>query len=203
MQIGPLRETFQGTQFDPQLSWRCPPRRWQLDASNACLRIWCDEHTDYWQRTHYGMRADNGHFLYLTAPGNFSLETTVRMFPKSQYDQAGLMVWLSPSCWVKASLEYQLEGDNYLGAVVTNSGYSDWSTQPLDRSVTEFSLRLMLEGSDLIAHCSLAAGRWQQLRVATLLERRIGESVMCGLYACSPKQAGFSVEFTELLFTPC
>jgi uncharacterized protein len=203
MQEQPLRESFRGEQVDPRLTWRCQPQKWEVDASNGCLRVWCDGETDFWQRTHYGMRADNGHLLYLTSKGNFSLETAVRMTPQNQYDQAGLMIWISPSCWIKVSVEHQLEGDNFLGAVVTNSGYSDWSTQPLDRSITQFYLRLHLDGSDLVAHWSLDGQRWQQLRIAPLLERRCGESVLCGLYACSPKKAGFCAEFEYLQFKPC
>lgn len=203
MQDFPLHELFQGPEIDSRLSWRCPPQKWEVDGSRGCLRVWSDAETDFWQRTHYGMRADNGHLLYLAASGNFSLQTFVRMAPRYQYDQAGLMVWISPSCWVKVSLEYQLGGDNFLGAVVTNSGYSDWSTQPLDRSISEFHLRLEMDGSDLVTHASLDGRNWQQLRMATLLERRPGESVLCGLYACSPKQAGFCVEFEGLQFIPC
>lgn len=203
MQAQPLHEAFRAPSIDSRLSWRCPPKRWEVDSASGCLRVWSDPQTDFWQRTHYGMRADNGHLLYLQAQGNFSLESTVRMFPEHQYDQAGLMIWISSSCWVKASVEYQVDGDNYLGAVVTNSGYSDWSTQPLDRSITQFSLRLKLVGSQLMVHQSLDGGRWQQLRMATLLERSPGEPVLCGLYLCSPKQAGFAVEFDRLQFDPC
>ena len=198
----PLLEAFEAATISPRLQWHCPPERWQLDPVARCLQLWTDSHTDYWQRTHYGFRADNGHLLYLTAAGDFQLETRLILHPLNQYDQAGLMVWLSPSCWIKTSLEFEPEGDSQLGAVVTNAGYSDWSTQPLDRSITRLGLKLELTGQDVIVHASVAGRPWQQLRVAPLLERRHGEPVRCGLYACSPQQAGLRVDFDYLKFEP-
>ncbi len=39
------------------------------------------------------------------------------------------MVRFSKDCWLKTSIEYEPNGMCKLGAVVTNQGYSDWSTQ--------------------------------------------------------------------------
>jgi uncharacterized protein len=198
----PLNERFLGQALDSRLSWQSAPGRWQTGAEIGGLRVWCDAETDFWQRTHYGMRADNGHLLYLLAGRSFCLETWLRMNPQHQYDQAGLMIWISPSCWLKASIEYEPEGDNNLGAVVTNSGFSDWSTQPCDRSITEFGLRIQVTGAEVLVHASLDGQSWQQLRMATLIERRLGEAIRCGLYACSPKSAGFTVDFDYLRYDP-
>jgi hypothetical protein len=44
--------------------------------------------------------------------------------------RTGLMVQCSPSCWLKASVEAGGLGQlGQLGVVVTNGGFSDWSTQ--------------------------------------------------------------------------
>jgi len=37
------------------------------------------------------------------------------------------MVYFSPDCWIKTSIELEHEGLLKLGAVVTNKGISDWS----------------------------------------------------------------------------
>lgn len=197
-----LNETFDQPQLDPRLHWQSEPSRWQLDPSRKCLQVWPDAESDFWQRTHYGFRSDNGHLLYLSANGDFELSTRLTMFPRNQYDQAGLMIWISPSCWIKTSIEYELEGTNQLGAVVTNSGYSDWSTQPIDRSINQIWLRMSVTGQDVIVRSSLEGEHWQQLRVAPLPERRQREAVRCGLYACSPKAAGFQVDFDRLWYDP-
>ncbi|MBX3423206.1 MAG: DUF1349 domain-containing protein [Pirellulaceae bacterium] len=198
----PLHEQFSCDQLDSRLCWQSPPARWQLDSSVSKLRVWTDAATDFWQRTHYGFRADNGHLLHLEANGDFQLQTRLYLQPQHQYDQAGLMIWISPSCWIKTSVEFEPDIANQLGAVVTNSGYSDWSTQPIDRSISELWFQLRLTGQDVMAHCSQNGRDWQQLRVAALLERRSGQSVRCGLYACSPQAAGFQVDFDHLRFDP-
>lgn len=198
----PMEERFNGQRLADALQWQTPPERWELDSQAGRLRVWTAAETDFWQRTHYGFRADNGHFLYREARGDFRLQTQLHLEPAHQYDQAGLMVWISPSCWIKTSVEFEPQGPNQLGAVVTNAGYSDWSTQPLGPEHRELAFRLQLTGQDVIVHAALPGGDWQQLRVAPLLERRHAEPVRCGLYACSPKGAGFVVEFEYLIFEP-
>jgi regulation of enolase protein 1 (concanavalin A-like superfamily) len=111
-----------------------------------------------------------------------------------QYDQAGLMVRVSPGCWLKTSVEHEPEGPSRLGAVVTNHGYSDWSTQAFPSGPGEVWLRVRREGDDYLVESSRDGGRWEQLRVAHLHEGR-GQPVLAGLYACSPRGAGFRAEF--------
>jgi regulation of enolase protein 1 (concanavalin A-like superfamily) len=198
----PLFEDFSRAELAPRLAWLNAPAQWSLDATARCLRVRPEAGTDFWQRTHYGFEADNGHFLSLAAGGDFVLSTRVTVRPVHQYDQAGLMLRISPSCWLKTSVEFEPEGANRLGAVVTNAQYSDWSTQPLDKQVSTVWFRLRAEGSDCIVESSFDGGHWEQLRIARLFERDAVASVQCGLYACSPKGAGCEAEFGFLRFQP-
>jgi len=86
--------------------------------------------------------------------------------------------------------------------VVTNAGYSDWSTQPLAKEVSTVWFRVRAEGEDVIVESSPEGDGWEQLRVAHLGERAAARAVACGLYACSPKEAGFRAEFSFLTFSP-
>jgi uncharacterized protein len=198
-----LRESFRGAAIDPRLQWSCEPPRFTLDRTRGALSVETAGGTDFWQRTHYGFRADNGHLLRLQASGNFVLTTRVTSFPKHQYDQAGLMLRLSVDCWLKTSVEFEPgEPHNRLGAVVTNAGYSDWSTQPLDKAVSSLWFRIRAETSAVIVESSLDASHWQQLRMAHLAERTPSAVVECGLYCCSPKEPGYRAEFHCLDFEP-
>lgn len=188
--------------MSPRLTWRDEPSRWRLDREARCLRIEPDAATDFWQRTRDGFEADNGHFLHLRATGDFVLTTKVTSHPVHQYDQAGLMVRISPACWVKTSVEFEPDDSNRLGAVVTNAQYSDWSTQPVAKEISTVWFRVRAEASDCIVEASLDGQDWQQVRVARLLERPSVEAVACGLYACSPKAAGYEAEFSFLSFQP-
>ena len=130
-----LNERFNQPALDPRLRWFNPPPAWSLDPSRPALVMQPAASTDFWQETHYGFRADNGHFLFTEIPGDFTVTTKVRFHPVHQYDQAGLVVRLGPSCWIKTSVEYEPEGPARLGAVVTNHGFSDWSVQDFPREV--------------------------------------------------------------------
>ena len=56
---------------------------------------------------HLGDR--NGGLDSKEAFGDFALTAHVRVRPVHQYDQAGVMVRVSSSCWLKASVELALE----------------------------------------------------------------------------------------------
>jgi regulation of enolase protein 1 (concanavalin A-like superfamily) len=181
----------------PGLRWFCEPARWAVLPAARLLRVEPDDGTDFWRQTHYGIVADNGHFLFAEVAGDFVASTRVGLHPVHRYDQAGLMVRVSPTCWLKTSVEYEPDGPSRLGAVVTNAGYSDWSTQDFPVGVTTIWLRVRREGSDYFVEASPDGACWSQLRLARLHEDH-GGSVACGLYACSPKGAGFVAEFAFL-----
>lgn len=176
--------------------WHCEPPTWLLDAERARLRIEPESPTDFWQATHYGFRADNGHFWGRQLEGDFELSALVRWLPKHQYDQAGLMIRLSAMCWLKTSVEFEPDQPSRLGAVVTNFGFSDWSTQAF-LAATAVWLRVRREANDFLVAWSLDGHVWDQLRVAHLHEAR-GLAVDAGIYACSPKGTGFSAEFEAI-----
>ena len=183
--------------LNPALRWHAEPRRWNVDAARSRLVMHTEANTDFWCRTHYGFIADNGAFLCTEAQGDFVLVTCVTSFFQHQYDQAGLMLRLSPTCWLKTSIEHEPDGLNRLGVVVTNAGWSDWSTQSVARDLDTVWLRLRTEGADCIVEHSFDGQAWTQMRIAHLQEAHASSRVDCGLYACSPKAAGYRAESTR------
>ncbi|HEY5753722.1 MAG TPA: DUF1349 domain-containing protein [Chthoniobacterales bacterium] len=193
-----LHERFDMPALDPRLVWHCEPGQWSIDSVNQRLIIKPEKGTDFWQTTHYGFQVDNGHLLSAQISGDFVATTKVEFNPVHQYDQAGLMVRISPACWLKTSIEYELDDPSRLGAVVTNDGYSDWSTQAVPATLREAWFRIRREGTDYIVEASRDGAMWEQIRMAHLGEDRLGASVACGLYACSPKGRGYVAEFRFL-----
>jgi uncharacterized protein len=154
--------------------------------------------TDFWQGTHYGFRVAHCHAPLAEVPGDFVAETRVRASPVHQYDQAGLIVRLSPACWLKTSVEFEPGEPSRLGAVVTNHGWSDWSTQDIDPEAgRDVAFRVSRRGADYLVEAAPAGARWTQLRLARLHDGA-GGPVRAGLYACSPKAAGFEARFERL-----
>lgn len=54
-----------------------------MDAAAETLHVEPDAPTDFWQRTHYGFRVDNGHFLHADVTGDFVLGVRVCFRPPS------------------------------------------------------------------------------------------------------------------------
>jgi regulation of enolase protein 1 (concanavalin A-like superfamily) len=201
-----LHERFASASLDPRLTWSHADGQWSLEDARLVIRPAAG--TDYWQKTHYGFAADQGPFLWLPVEADFVLSTHVRFLPAHQYDQAGLMVRLSPESWIKTSVEHEPEGPNRLGVVVTNYGYSDWSTQDFPKDKNEISLRIRREGEDFtVEFAEAGSGRdprqdaWTQLRITHLFDPA-ARPVQAGLYACSPQAAGFRAEFETLKIEP-
>lgn len=189
-----LLEKFDGPKIDKKLTWHHEPNGWKID--NNQLHISPEAGSDFWQRTHYGFQVDNGHFLYVECDGDFTIEAQMHCKYKHQYDQAGLMIRISDQCWVKTSVEYEPDASNKLGAVVTNHGFSDWSTQDVPDDMTSYKLRISREGSDYaIAYFSEERTEWVQMRIFHLFDQAV---VQVGIYCCSPKEAGFTASFEHL-----
>jgi uncharacterized protein len=194
-----LNELIDST-WEKTLSWFNEPAKLELLPGGG-MRVYPAAPTDFWQRTHYGFRADSGHLPYQERHGDFEMETQVRFHPVHQYDQAGLMVRFSPDCWLKTSVEYEPDGPARLGAVVTNNGYSDWSTQDFAAEQNEVRFRIRRIGADFHVHFSAGGGDWSQLRIAHLFEAEDASiAPQCGLYACCPQGAGFFADFSYLRF---
>ncbi|MDQ6671620.1 MAG: DUF1349 domain-containing protein [Chloroflexota bacterium] len=197
-----LDERFVSPALDPRLAWRREPRHWQVEPEAGRLRVEPDGETDFWQRTHYGFQVDNGHFLFAEVGGSFRLATRVSFEPAHQYDQAGLMVRLSEDFWLKTSIEHEPGTTNRLGVVVTNAGYSDWSTQDVPSELREIWLRVERTGADYLVESSTTGTSWSQLRLAHLHRDDGLQPVAAGLYACSPKAPGYVAEFAFLSIEP-
>jgi len=78
---------------------------------------------------------------------------------------------------------------------VTTNGFSDWSLQDLPWSELALRLRLTYTSGDVVAEFAPSGSdQWKVMRVAHL-HLPAGAPIWCGLYACSPKGAGFRAEF--------
>lgn len=175
-------------------SWLNPPAHFQVSSG---LHITTDPGTDFWQRTHYGFRNDNGHALLGSFSGDFSIQTHVRFQPQNRYDQCGLLVRLDEQNWIKLSLEYETAELSMLGSVVTNLGYSDWATTEVDSAAQEMWYRISKNGADFFLQASSDGQAWQQLRITHLLAPF--DAIQAGPYACSPRDGSFNCTFTSLV----
>jgi uncharacterized protein len=139
--------------------------------------------------------------------------------------QVGAYVWVDADCFVKAGLEYT-DGVPRLSVVVTNNGWSDWSTQawPLwDGHTMRVRVRVHKlqrpEGACIVVEadtspspspsagapgaCALARpARWTFVRIAPL-HVPVGTSAWrMGVYAACPVRAGAEATFSHVTVGP-
>ena len=111
------------------------------------------------------------------------------------------MIRFGPKSWIKTSVEHEPHGPARLGAVVTNHGFSDWSVQDFPRDAREVGLRIRKQRWDFIIEFSPDEhSTWNLMRIAHLSAENAAP-LSAGLYACSPKGAGFRAEFCFLEIT--
>ncbi len=185
--------TISLTEQPERFRWSHEPPLWTVGPP---LEVTTGPDTDYWQRTHYGFRRDNGHFLHAQVAGDFTLTAYIAFAPTAQYDQCGLMVRVDEETWIKCSAEYETPAMSRLGSVVTNLGYSDWATQDISSNVAEIWYSIKREGSDFLLAWADDGADWRQMRVAHL--HNCPEEIAAGFYACSPTGPGFTCRVLEL-----
>ncbi|MGX8010541.1 DUF1349 domain-containing protein [Mesorhizobium sp. ORM8.1] len=178
------------------MTWLNPPPHHVV--SDGTLQVRTGKDTDFWRETFYGFWRDDGHFLYRPVEGDFSAEVTVKGHYEMLYDQAGLMLRLSETHWIKAGIEYT-DGLAYFSVVVTNDT-SDWSLVSIPTSPNGTRIRLTRHAEAIrIQYLDAADGHWKPVRLAYF---PISKSVDVGMMCCSPQREGFDVTFTDFTVGP-
>jgi uncharacterized protein len=197
-----------------QGQWINPPRRSSVTSQQ--VEIVTDPNTDFWQRTYYGFRNDNGHALLVESDANFTFTAKAAFEYRRQFDQCGLIIYLDSDNWCKASVEYEDASFARLGSVVTNLGHSDWATTDIATPPVLW-YRLSRRGPDFLIETSLDGRTFQQMRIFHL--HLLGEttaemgqidppapaqrSIRFGLYACSPNPSSFTARFADFALEDC
>lgn len=152
--------------------------------------------TDFWRKTFYDYVTDNGHFFFLPVTGDFTFETRVAGKYAALYDQAGLMVRMDSSNWLKCGLEL-VDGIGHASVVVTRE-YSDWSTVRGITAKEPIWWRIVRKGGSLEVLYSLNGKSFISTRLGYLaLQATVDTGIMC----CSPEGSGFESTFDEIQLT--
>lgn len=171
-------------------TWLNEPATWSLDGD--ILNVTTDRATDFWRETHYGFTRDSGHLFGFATDGDFSAELRLRAQYRELYDQAGLMVRLSPSEWIKAGIEIS-DGVPMLSSVLT-AGRSDWATAPYGGDPGDFRLRVSVTAGVLRLQVSGDGKVWPLSRLCPF---PVAASYVVGPMCCTPERAGLTVAFSE------
>jgi regulation of enolase protein 1 (concanavalin A-like superfamily) len=192
----------------PKLRWSHPSVNSSISSDGKKLEIAADGGRDYWARTFYQplLIKHNASALLadVAAEAEATLELSYTVHPVEQYDQAGILILVDPDTWVKAGIEY-VDGKARLSCVVTNNGFSDWSTQIMNSTSLRLRVHKLLPGADqgpaMLMEAAETGDVWTQVRIASL---RSGNKPwrMGPFAACPTKQNGGWAEFHDIHLGP-
>lgn len=174
--------------------WHNEPFRWSGDAASLTLKT--DARTDFWRKTFYDFVRDSGHAYLRPVSGDFSASATVTGKYETLYDQAGLMLRLDDSNWIKCGIEHT-DGLMHFSVVVTRE-VSDWSVIPLHGIAPSDPLFVRLTRHDDAVRVQFrfdSAGPWQMARLCPFSSA----DAEIGVMACSPEREGFEATFRDIV----
>ncbi|MET3601768.1 DUF1349 domain-containing protein [Martelella mangrovi] len=172
-------------------TWLNEPAEWT--AKGDTLELVTDKATDFWRRTFYGFTRDSGHAYLAPVSGDFSASATMTAAYETLYDQAGLMLRIDETHWIKAGIEFT-DGLMHFSTVVTRD-VSDWSVIPLHDAnpQTPVSIRITRHDDAVRVQFHLGDGQWQMARLCPFPSA----DAFVGMTACTPERAGLKVRFTD------
>ena len=183
-----------------EMKWIREPKQYEVTEDR--VEIITEPHTDLWQRTYYHFRNDNAPVLQLeTGEQFFSFVVKTDFDTKVRYDQSGIVMYLDSDNWLKASMEFDNDQIQRLGSVVTNNGYSDWSSVDVDASVKSIWFRFSRREDDFCIENSVDGVNFKQMRICHMFHAK--EKINFGIYACSAEDSSFKATFTDMEITEC
>ena len=182
------------------LVWTRPPKTYKIEEKKITMTT--EPNTDLWQRTYYGFQNDNSPVLQMkTSEKFFTFVVKTDFASKKRFDQSGVVMYLDSDNWAKASVEYEDDKIQRLGTVVTNNGYSDWSSLDIPSNIKSMWFRFSRRNSDYYLEYSNDGTNWKQMRLFHMFKGD-GE-INFGVYACSPGDSSFEASFTDMELTEC
>ena len=183
-----------------EMKWIREPKQYEVTEDK--VEIITEPHTDLWQRTYYHFRNYNAPVLQLeTGEQFFSFVVKTDFDTKVRYDQSGIVMYLDSDNWLKASMEFENDQIQRLGSVVTNNGYSDWSSVDVDASVKSIWFRFSRREDDFCIENSVDGVNFKQMRICHMFHAK--EKINFGIYACSAEDSSFKATFTDMEITEC
>jgi uncharacterized protein len=175
------------------MQWLNEAPQWGIEGDR--ITITSAPKTDFWRKTHYGFIRDSGHFFYQPIQGDFTLNVKFSGQYNALYDQAGVMVRLDETTWMKCGVEYV--NDVQQASVVVTRDFSDWSVVTLANNPPFLWLRVTRHEGSIEVFYSLDGSVYTMLRTAYLTP----EGVDVGLMCATPEGNGFTAVFEGLSVT--
>jgi len=172
------------------VKWFNEPTTWSESEGEVLVRP--DPQTDFWRVTGYGYVRDNGHIYGDTLDTDFDLTVRIRGDYARQYDQAGAVVRVDESHWIKTGVEL-LDGRHRFSTVVTVDN-SSWTFTDLPEGFAALNLSLARRGDAMEIKYSTDQN---ELELASIVYVEPRVDAFAGVMCAAPEGEGFAVTFSE------
>lgn len=187
--------TWSVSGFDSHLEWiNTTPSDDRIETDGSMLTLSPRSVTDFWSKTFYSPLLVKSDAPALLCSVPVDCEATVKvdlsLEATSQFDQAGLLVFIDNTHWLKCGIEY-CDGVPRLSVVVTND-YSDWSTQTWCSLRVRLRIHKILQSDSIVVEAAqTGTDEYQFIRIAHLSHHRASDDDepcmwRVGPYAASP-----------------
>eukprot|EP01031_Cornospumella_fuschlensis_P026483 gene26483-32007_t len=209
---------------DSKFHWLNAPEAWTegslegkevcgYDLSETFLILKPPSHKDFWSKTFYTpllVKSDAVAFVQSIPAPVKGVEMTCKVdfhyTPISQFDQAGMLIYVDKDHWMKCGIEY-CDGGTRLSVVVCNA-YSDWSTEIWHSKEVRLKVHTVSQSSSIVVEAASAGtNEYRFIRIAHLQSvlREDGEPLdwQIGVFsACPGEQRGCAATFTNFSLGP-
>lgn len=182
-----------------RMIWKNKPTNYVVGRNRVIFET--TPYTDLWSKTYYGYTHNNAHSLIFKIEQNFTFSCKVRYKYKEAYDQAGIVIYANDENWFKICVEYIDEQSSLLSTVVTYHGFSDFSSYSIGSAVEQMWYRVSHFNENILVENSFDGIHYKQMRMFHMKFR--GDKFEVGLFAASPNDSSFDVEFTEMIVEDC
>lgn len=204
---------------DAKFQWLNDPTRWpqsgnvsgeaegdgghyEIGNDGAELTISAPAKKDFWSKTFYSpllVKSDaSAYVCQISTAVEATINVEFSYNPVTQFDQAGLLVYVDDKHWVKCGIEY-CDNSPRLSVVVCND-FSDWSTQPWHATSVVLKVHKVNQSDSIVVEAAPAGSTdFHFIRIAHLsCTSKDGEKLpwQVGPYAACPiAQKGCSATF--------
>ena len=172
------------------MKWFNEPAQWKITNNSVVLTT--DTQTDFWRTTFYKYIKDNGHFYYQEKEGDFECSVKITGSFAELYDQAGLMIRIDSSQWIKSGVEFA-NGTINISAVFTRV-FSDWSVIALKEAPASVWLKLVRKNDSVELSYSVDGKIYTMQRLGYFPPK---VKAKIGIMAAAPDGKGFSVTLDD------
>jgi len=177
------------------MQWLNEPAHWTHKGDT--ITITAGGKTDFWRITHDGGVRDSGHFYYQPVSGDFAAEVKFSAGYAALYDQAGLMVRLDETTWLKCGIE--LFNRVQHASVVVTREVSDWSIIPLTDAPSALWMRIKRHAESVEVAYSVDGTEYVMMRQAYFTP---DAALQVGVMCCAPTGEGFMATFEGFEVNP-